>query len=132
VEPSELRFTRSGKPYVPGHPDFSIAHAGDWVLCALAATGNVGIDVEAGATARSGQAALAIWTVKEAAVKAAGATLAELAQVHLQGRRIGFRGRRWYCRTPRLASRLLVRVVTERPVTRLLVRAVSVEAALAA
>jgi phosphopantetheinyl transferase len=132
LEPSELRFARSGKPYVPGCPDFSIAHAGDWVLCALAADGNVGIDVEDSATACSSQAALAIWAAKEATVKAAGATLAELAQVQVRGHRIGFRGRRWYCRTPRLAARLVVRVVTERPVTQLLLRAVSVEAALAA
>src|SRR5260221_8544445 len=45
VEPARLRFTRSGKPFLPGHPDFSIAHAGDWVLCALAGEGHVGIDV---------------------------------------------------------------------------------------
>src|SRR5258708_27030257 len=103
VEPARLRFARSGKPYVRGHPDFSIAHAGDWVLCALAADGNVGIDVEANASARANQAALAIWAAQEATIKAAGASLAELAQVQVQGRRIGFRGPRWDCRTPRLA-----------------------------
>jgi 4'-phosphopantetheinyl transferase len=132
VQPSELRCARSGKPYVPGCPDFSIAHAGDWVLCALAADGQVGIDVEERATAHSGPAALAIWTAKEATLKAAGATLAEVAQVHVRGQRIGFRGRRWYCRTPRLASSLVVRLVTERPVTQLQMRAVPIEAALAA
>ncbi|HEX9474570.1 MAG TPA: hypothetical protein VF931_10280 [Steroidobacteraceae bacterium] len=132
VEPARLRFARSGKPYVPGHPDFSIAHAGDWVLCALAADGNVGIDVEANASARANQAALAIWAAQEATIKAAGASLAELAQVQVQGRRIGFRGRRWYCRTPRLPAHLVVRLVTERPVTQLLLRAVSPAAALAA
>src|SRR5258708_17698084 len=103
VEPARLRFARSGKPYVPGHPDFSIAHAGDWVLCALAADGNVGIDVGANASARANQAAPAIWAAQEATIKAARASLAELAQVQVQGRRIGFRGPRWDCRTPRLA-----------------------------
>jgi phosphopantetheinyl transferase len=132
VEPAALRFARTGKPYVPGGPDFSIAHAGDWVLCALAANGSVGIDVEESAAARSGAAALAIWAAKEATIKAAGATLAELARVHLDGRRVGFRGRRWYLSSPRLASRLVVRVVTERPVTQLLMRAVPLAAALAA
>jgi len=132
VQPGRLRFARSGKPYVPGYPDFSIAHAGDWVLCALADDGNVGIDVEANATARANPIALAIWAAREATIKAAGATLAELAQVQVQGRRIGFRGRRWYCRTPRLPAHLVVRLVTERPVTQLLLRAVSPEAALAA
>ena len=132
VEPSALRFARSGKPYVPGSPDFSIAHAGDWVLCALAANGNVGVDVEECAAARSSAAPLAIWTAREATIKAAGATLAELARVHIDGRRIGFHGRRWYLRSPRLGSRLVVRVVTEQPATQLLLRAVPVAAALAA
>jgi phosphopantetheinyl transferase len=132
VEPSQLRFTRAGKPCMIGGPEFSIAHAGDWVLCALAADGTVGIDVEVRDSARFSRAALALWTAREATVKAAGATFAELPQVQVRGRRIGFLGRRWYCRTPRLAPRLVVRLVTERPVTRLLVRVVSVEAALAA
>ena len=132
VEPARLRFTRSGKPFLPGHPDFSIAHAGDWVLCALAGEGHVGIDVEDHVAARADPAALGIWAAQEATIKAAGATLVELAQVRVQGRRIGFRGRRWYCRTPRLPAHLVVRLVTERPVTQLLLRAVSPEAALAA
>jgi phosphopantetheinyl transferase len=132
VEPSALRFARSGKPYVPGGPDFSIAHAGEWVLCALAANGNVGIDAEESAAARSSAAELGIWAAQEATIKAAGATLAELARVHIHGHRIGFRGRRWYLRSPRLAARLIVRVVTEQPATELLLRAVPVTAALAA
>lgn len=136
VAPAELRFARSGKPCVPGCPEFSIAHAGDWVLCALAADGPIGIDVEATATAGSNEAALATWAAREATIKAAGATLAELAQVQVHGRRIRFRGRRWYCRTPRLPERppvrLVVRVVTERPITQLLMRAIAPAAALAA
>jgi 4'-phosphopantetheinyl transferase len=132
IEPSALRFARTGKPYVPGCPDFSIAHAGDWVLCALAADGAVGIDVEERAAAPAEAAALGIWVAKEATLKAAGATLSELAGVRLHGRRIGFRGRHWYLRSPRLAAGLLVRVVTARPVTQLELRAVPLAAALAA
>src|SRR5258705_9168339 len=52
-------------------------------------------------SARSSAATLAAWAAKEATVKAAGATLAELNQVQLRGRRIAFRGRNWYCNTPR-------------------------------
>src|SRR5476651_277671 len=34
VEPGELRYTENGKPHASGLPQFSIAHAGAWVLCA--------------------------------------------------------------------------------------------------
>ena len=132
VGPSALRFARAGKPYAPGGPDFSITHAGAWVLCALAGQGEIGIDAEENGATRSGVAALASWAAKEATVKAAGATLAELQQVRLRGRRIAFRGRSWYCTTPHLAVPLTVRVVTARPVTQLLLRSVPVESALAA
>jgi len=132
VEPSALRFARTGKPYVPGGPDFSITHAGEWVLCALAAEGEVGIDAEEYGAACPSAATLAAWTAKEATVKAARATLAELDQVQLQGRRIAFRGRSWYCTTPRLGLPLTVRVVTARRVTQWLLRALPSESALAA
>ena len=75
---------------------------------------------------------LAIWTAKEATIKAAGATLAELEQVQLRGRGVRFRGRSWHCRTPRLAAPLIVRVVTERRITQLLLRPMPCESALAA
>ena len=132
VEPSALRFARTGKPYAPGGPDFSITHAGEWVLCALAAEGEVGIDAEENGAARFSAATLAAWAAKEATVKAAGATLAELNQVQLRGRRIAFGGRSWYCNTPRLGVPLTVRVVTARRVTQWLLRALPFESALVA
>ena len=46
VEPHELRYSRHGRPHAPGLPDFSIAHAGAWVVCALASGGAVGVDIE--------------------------------------------------------------------------------------
>jgi len=149
VEPGELRYTKNGKPHAPGLPSFSIAHAGAWVLCALSSDGAVGVDIEPlasratlprwltvfdieeRAAARSARAALSIWTAKEAAVKAAGASFAELPRVRVRGRRVEFRGRRWHCRAPRVAPRMIARLVTERPVTQLLLRAVPVMAALA-
>jgi len=132
IVPSTLRFARTGKPYVPGGPDFSITHAGEWVLCALASEGEVGIDAEENGAVHSNAATLADWAAKEATVKAAGATLAELEQVQLRGRRIGFGGRSWYCATPCLAAPLTVRVVTARRVAQLLLRPLPLESALAA
>ena len=148
-EPCELRYTASGKPHAPGLPEFSIAHADGWVLCALASAGAIGVDVEPLApaaqlprwdlvfdaaecrAARTPRAALAIWTAKEAALKAAGGTLAEVAQVRVRGRRVEFRGRRWHCRAPRVAPRMVTRLVTAQPVTKLLLRAVPLLRALA-
>jgi phosphopantetheinyl transferase len=148
-EPHELRYSRHGRPHAPGLPDFSVAHAGAWVVCALASGGAVGVDIEPlvsraslpgwqgafdaeeQAAARSPRRALAIWTAKEAALKAAGATLAELAQVRVRGRRVEFRGRSWYCRAPQLAPGTVTRVVTAQPVTRLLREAVPASLVLA-
>ena len=149
VEPRDLHYSANGKPHVPDLPEFSIAHAGAWVLCALASAGAVGVDVEPLVTAAAlprwhrvfdareraaagtPRAALAIWTAKEAVLKAADATLAELAQVRVRGRRVEFRGRRWHCRAPRIAPRVIARLVTRQPVTRLLMRPVPLAAALA-
>jgi phosphopantetheinyl transferase len=148
IEPAELRYSAQGKPQVPGLPQFSIAHAGVWVLCALSSAGAVGIDVEPlasraalprwlrvfdsheRAAARSARAALSIWATKEAALKAAGAAFAELAQVRVRGRRVEFRARRWYCRAPHVAPRMIARLVTEQPVTRLVMHAVAAAEAL--
>jgi len=136
IAASELQYTPRGKPHAQGLPEFSIAHAGSWVLCALASEGAVGVDVEPlvarhslprwsqvfdvqeRAAARTARAALAIWTAKEAALKAAGATLAEAPWVRVRGRRVDFRGRGWHCRRPRLAPRVLVSLVTALPAAR--------------
>lgn len=149
VDPHELRYSRLGRPHAPGLPDFSVAHAGAWVVCALASGGSVGVDIEPlvsraalpgwqsafdaaeRAAARSPRRALAIWTAKEAALKAAGATLTELAQVRVRGRRVEFRGQRWYCRAPRITPDTVTCLVTARPVTRLLRQSVPVSVALA-
>jgi 4'-phosphopantetheinyl transferase len=50
-----------GKPYVPGGPHFSLAHAGDVILIAVTKAGPVGIDVEqVGATSFAGFDAVAL------------------------------------------------------------------------
>jgi 4'-phosphopantetheinyl transferase len=137
IAPSELRYGEFGKPQVAGLPEFSIAHAGDWVLCAVSSDGAVGVDIEPlqsraqlpgwftvfdaheRAAARTPRAALAIWTRKEAVLKAAGARFAELPRVQVRGRTVRFRGQRWYCRAPHIAPRVIACVATLQPVTRL-------------
>ena len=132
VEPSQLRYSAEGKPTVPGLPEFSIAHTGDWVVCALASTGAVGVDLEmldeSPAPLQARRAALTLWTTREAVLKAAGATLAELPQIRLSGRIAEFRGRRWHCSAPRLAANVVARLATARPLTRLSVQAVRLSA----
>ncbi len=149
VAPAELRYSARGQPHAPGLPQFSIAHEGPWILCALASAGAVGVDLEPLVTAeqlprwthvfdaaersaaRTPRAALGIWAAKEAALKAAGATLAQVAQVRVRGRRVDFLGRRWHCRTPRIAPRVIVRLITALPVTSLRLRPTSLARALA-
>jgi len=149
VEPRELRYSALGKPEVPGLPQFSIAHAGSWVLCAVASAGAVGVDAEPlvaaarlprwtrafdgaeRAATRSARAALATWTAKEAVLKAAGASLAELPLARVRGAQIQFRGRRWHRTEPQLAPRIVASLVTARRVTRLSLHAVTLAEALA-
>jgi len=150
VAPEELRYSMNGKREAPGRPQFSIAHAGELVLCALSMHGTVGVDLEPlvsprslprwlavfdareRAAARSARAALGIWTTKEAVLKAADGTLADLKQVRVRGRRVEFRGRRWHCRALHLGARVIARLVTDEPVTRLTVRALPMHSVLRA
>jgi len=125
MRPWQLRYTVEGKPYVPGFPEFSIAHSGAWVVCALAGVGKIGIDVEA-VPVGARRAELAAWTLKEATLKAAGARLQSLPQVQLRGRRVHFQDQRWYCRAPTLSAGTIVRVVSSVPITRLRMRRIPV------
>lgn len=96
-----------GKPGLPsGRPVFNLSHSGDWVLCALAAEGRLGVDVEAirpiaerdailadiltaeerrqwKALPEAGRDAAfhAIWARKEAWLKALGVGLARVADL---------------------------------------------------
>ncbi len=114
---AQLRYRAGGKPYAPGFPDFSIAHAGDWVVCAVANRGAIGVDIEALGTAGASTAgALAHWSGREATLKAAGATLGEMQHVHGGGSHWRFRARRWYGHAPRLAPGTVLRVVSSLPI----------------
>jgi 4'-phosphopantetheinyl transferase len=98
-----LVFPARGKPYWPDGPDFSIAHSGELVACALATAGRVGLDLERAdrvstqqlrlvldareraAIAAGELTATAAFVMKEAVVKASGAGLTALGRVRLAG-----------------------------------------------
>lgn len=117
LRPAQLRYTSHGKPHAAGFPDFSISHAGGWVVCATASAGSIGIDVEILAAACGG-GALAAWSAREATLKAAGARLSDMPRVHGGGRRLHFGGRRWYGHAPRLTPGTVLRVVSSLPIAR--------------
>ena len=115
VAPGDLCFPQDGKPHLPGAPDFSIAHSGDRVGCAVAGQGAVGFDVETCTTTTS-LAELARWTAIEAVLKAAGTSLRHARQVEIdldlrRGRLAG----RDYCLHPvALARDVVAHIATDR------------------
>lgn len=126
VTARELAFPAGAKPTLIGSSaaraarcDFSIAHAGALVGCAAVRGGEVGFDLELGRTAR-----LRRFVRCEAALKAAGLGIAQLAQVQLQrmGARCG--GRRWHARMLECFAGASACSMTSFPVRRLEVRAI--------
>lgn len=108
VPPGEFVFPDGGKPHVPGAPDFSIAHSGPWVGCAVVATGRIGFDVECErpgveqtvrllctpeeAQRLTPRSALERWVAIEAALKAYGASVRAAATVEFREGLAFFRG----------------------------------------
>jgi 4'-phosphopantetheinyl transferase len=43
---TQVLYTRYGRPYLSGGPDFNISHSGDIVVCACTEQGKAGIDIE--------------------------------------------------------------------------------------
>ena len=115
VSPGDLRFPQDGKPHVPGAPDFSIAHSGGRVGCAVAEQGAVGFDVETCTTATS-LAELARWTAIEAVLKAAGVSLRHARQVEidLELRRGRLAGRDYCLHPVALAREVVAHIATDR------------------
>jgi 4'-phosphopantetheinyl transferase len=114
---AELVYPAHGRPMLPGGPEFSIAHAGGLVACAVA-DAPIGLDLEARGAARAEQLRLVLsaeewaaveagaldatdaWVMKEAASKAAGRGASAVREVAL--REVGLRnavavldGREW-------------------------------------
>jgi 4'-phosphopantetheinyl transferase len=104
LAPALLEYPRRGKPRLRGAPDFSIAHAGGLVACALGRRGRVGLDLEPRGAVRPGQlrlvldrgeraavasgalAAVDAWVMKEAVLKAAGRGVDAARRVVLRDR----------------------------------------------
>lgn len=128
---TELEFPSQRKPRWSGGPDFSISHAGGRVACALAPPGlRVGLDIEreeevdwqdlrlvvseaelAEYTATQLDAA-AMWTAKEATLKAAGASLGDLGRVTAGRDRAQLDGEGFLLSRPRLARGFACAVAT--------------------
>lgn len=122
----DLQTTPFGRPFLTGGADFNISHSHEWVVCALAESGRVGIDIEhhrdialedfrdqmtpiqfqAVATATDRRAAFFdLWTMKECVVKADGRGLSlPLTSIEaVDGVAIAGNGR-WTIRSPETAA----------------------------
>jgi len=112
VGPGEIVFAQGAKPRLahacvarggPADerrtlcPDFSISHSGPWVGCAAVRCGRVGFDVEIGSGER-----IASFVAREAALKACGAGIRALREVHLGAGRASCRGELLYARALQL------------------------------
>ncbi|WP_212003584.1 4'-phosphopantetheinyl transferase superfamily protein [Chitinophaga sp. HK235] len=99
-----LQYTVAGRPYLPEYPDFNISHSGNMVVCALAANGRIGIDIEKRGsidimdfkdqfTMEEWKQVMSaedpvwqfyeFWTIKEAVAKANGVGIVDLPSVHI-------------------------------------------------
>lgn len=92
-----LEFPFERKPVLVGGPSFSISHSTARVACAIASTGEVGLDVEEPRADRTA-AALRDWTAREATLKACGIGLRGWRDVVLQPDGARFDGRRYWLR----------------------------------
>lgn len=127
---AQLEFPEGGKPRWPGGPDFSVSHGGGHVGCALILpTGRVGLDLESSGAATwddlrlvlapgervgcSAAEATTAWVGTEAVLKAAGATLAEIAGVAISGATADFDGRPWCLSRPALAPGVACAVASD-------------------
>lgn len=131
---SQLTWSQRGKPGWPGGPSFSIAHAGGYAVCAVAPPGiDIGVDIESADRVRAATLRLvttereraqvesgamdatALWTCKEAVLKAAGAGLSDVRRVSIDGDIGRFEGASYQLLRQLLDGGLLLALATSRP-----------------
>ncbi len=131
ADPARLEFPPRGKPRYPGGPRFSVSHSAPLVACAAVSLGEVGLDVECEAAVErltlaticdDAERELAreigtrrVWMAKEAALKAGGGTIEQIAAVRVFAGGATFREVRYHeCRIE-LEGRWPVCVMTSEP-----------------
>src|SRR3982074_3684694 len=119
--PCAARATRADERRAPC-PDFSISHSGPWVGCAAVRCGRVGFDVEMGSGER-----IASFVAREAALKACGAGIDALREVHLSAGRASCRGELMYAQALQLFAGAAACVMTSLALPGLSTRALSLE-----
>ncbi len=122
----DLKYTNHKRPYLDNGVDFNISHSGDWVLCAISDTHQVGVDIEQvrsvplsdfehmlsttekqqiEATLNPYQVFYDLWTRKEAVAKAEGSGLMlSLHDINLDDDKAHYRGNTWFLKKIPVAS----------------------------
>lgn len=110
-----LRYSTEGRPSLALALDFSLAHCAGRLLCAISTEGPVGVDIEALGELREMNSGLylsdderawigrdarrfyALWTRKEAVLKAGGRHgLRQMREFEMSGEQTEFGGHRWH------------------------------------
>ncbi|HEY0059312.1 MAG TPA: 4'-phosphopantetheinyl transferase superfamily protein [Flavisolibacter sp.] len=135
---AELKYAANGRPYFENAPDFNISHAGDHVVCAFAARGRVGVDIERirpidieafrkvfhdeewnhiQSSADPRAAFFYYWAAKESVIKADGGGLnIPLRKIRIKDGEARLEGMAWYHKEVFLVEDYLLQVASdERP-----------------
>ena len=131
---ADLSFPTDGKPHLRGGPVFSISHTARRVAVALAARGELGLDLEDAAADRAAGSAvttrLARWTATEAVLKAAGRGLREARGVELDAARgtATFAGRTWVLKPLAIAPDVIAQLAADRMPASIVIESVDLDA----
>ena len=120
-----LRFDSYGRPHLEENVDFNISHSGEFVLCAVASGGRVGVDVERvrdldisqfhkyfsaeswqeiTASENRPQSFFDHWTMRESVIKADGRGLSiPLKKLHVEEGAVALDGKNWFLKKLDLA-----------------------------
>jgi 4'-phosphopantetheinyl transferase len=133
LDAASLVYPERGKPYLPGGPEFSISHTSDLAVCAVACGIKLGIDIEIIARVRESMlrrvasaeeietfrdaecGPAALWTRKEAVLKAAGASIFGASEVTVRRDDGEYHGQRWYFCGPETLEGCAFALACERP-----------------